>query len=347
MQEKFFYSSADALRAAGLPARPELADVEKLYPVKINSYCLKQINPELGENDPFYRQFLPDPEELADLDSSFDPLAEVEQMPVNKLIHRFPDRVVLLATFQCAVRCRFCFRKRTWCSGRTESDLSDQELEMAVDYLRRTPGVREVLISGGDPLLLPLERLQKIVSVIAALENIDIIRVATRLPVTSPHSIDDQTINFLAKIEGLWLATHFNHPAELTAEATALLRKITAAGIPVINQSVLLKGVNDNAETLEKLFRKLVSLRVKPHYLFHVDPVRGVRHFATGIECGLEIMRHFRSNLSSLAVPTFAIDLPEGGGKVALQPDYRDEQGRFPDIHNRRYIAYPEKFEAK
>ena len=347
MSEKIFYSSADALRAAGLPARPELEDVEKLYPVKINSYCLKQINPALGSNDPFYRQFLPDPEELADPDSSFDPLSEAEQMPVAKLIHRFPDRVVLLATFQCAVRCRFCFRKRTWCCGSSDTDLSDRELNMAVDYLRRTPTVREVLISGGDPLLLPFERLQKIVSAIAALENIEIIRVATRLPVTDPAAVDDKTIDFLAKTHGVWMATHFNHPAELTPESTALLRKIVASGIPVINQSVLLKGVNDHAGILEELFRKLVSLRVKPHYLFHVDPVRGVRHFAPGIECGLDIMRHFRRNLSSLAVPTFAIDLPEGGGKVALQPDYRDEYGRFPDIHNCRYIAYPDKFDAK
>lgn len=342
MADRTYYSSAAALQAAGLPLRSELDAVEKLYPVKINSYCLKQIDPALGCDDPFYRQFLPDPAELLDENSDFDPLAEAEQMPVPRLIQRFTDRAVLLATFKCAVRCRFCFRKRTWRAGAEDKDISDAELQAVVDFLKKTPEIREILISGGDPVLLGTDRIREIITKLKKAENIEIIRIATRLPVTAPHLFTDEMIGLLANIDGLWLATHFNHPAELTVESTALLKKIVACGIPVINQSVLLKGVNDDHKILEKLFRELVKLRVKPHYLFHVDPVRGVRHFATGIECGLEILRHFRKNLSSLATPTFAIDLPGGGGKVALQPEYRDSKGRFPDIHNRNYIEYQE-----
>ena len=340
MSSSKYYSSAEALRAAGLPAHPEYAAVEALYPVQINDYCLKHIDPALGENDPFYRQFLPDMAELCDVDSSFDPLAEENQMPVSRLIHRFRDRVVLLATFRCAARCRFCFRKRIWRSGAVQEDISDEALADAVAYLRDNPQIKEVLISGGDPLLLGEKRLTQIVSALKTVPDIEIIRMASRLPVVDPEAVTPELIGFMASVDGLWLATHFNHPAELTPEAENLLRRIVASGIPVINQSVLLKGVNDDPLILEKLFRRLVSLRVKPHYLFHVDPVRGVRHFATGIERGLEILRYFRANLSSLAVPTFAIDLPEGGGKVALQPEYRDEQGRFPDIYDRNYISY-------
>ncbi len=346
MDEKVFYSSADALRAAGLELHPEYQAVEALYPVKINDYCLKHIDPALGENDPFYRQFLPDMQELADVESSCDPLAEAEQMPVPRLIHRFTDRVVLLATFRCAVRCRFCFRKRTWTRGADMHDITDEELESIVAYLQKNVQVKEILISGGDPLLLELDRIKKIVSALQRAENIEIIRIASRLPVTAPHLISDDKIAYLSTVDGLWLATHFNHPAELTAEAENVLKKFVRSGIPVINQSVLLKGVNDDPRVLEKLFRRLVALRVKPHYLFHVDPVRGVRHFATGIERGLEILRYFRAHLSSLAVPTFAIDLPGGGGKVALQPEYRDSAGRFPDIANRRYITYCETIPA-
>jgi lysine 2,3-aminomutase len=171
--------------------------------------------------------------------------------------------------------------------------------------------------------------------------SIDIIRVASRIPVVWPDRITPSLASALGDISGVWFATHFNHPREITQESSAACQRLVKAGVPVINQTVLLKGVNDRAEILEELFRKLTALRVKPYYLFHVDPVRGVRHFATGIECGLEILRTFRSTLSSLAVPTFAIDLPEGGGKVALQPDYRID-GKYPDIHGKKLIDYEE-----
>ncbi len=340
---KLFHSSKEALSSIGLTALACCGEVEKLYPAIVSDYYLSLIDPALGSADPVYRQCIPDSAELEDTVSSRDPLSEEEQMPVPRVIHRFRDRVVLLVNSRCAVRCRFCFRKRTWTEGEKElADIAPEELKTAAEYLASHTEIREVLISGGDPLMLPADKLKLTVETISAVPNIDIIRVASRLPAVAPELVTDKIISILEDVPGLWLATHFNHPAELTDKAHEALKKFVKAGIPVINQTVLLKGVNDNADVLEELFRKLVSWQVKPHYLFHVDPVRGVRHFATGIECGLDILRQFRSRLSSLAVPAFAIDLPEGGGKVALQPDYRKdgESDIFPDINNQRWIEY-------
>ncbi|MBS1368342.1 MAG: KamA family radical SAM protein [Lentisphaeria bacterium] len=337
---KFYTSVREAFEAIGAECPSELIRVESRFPVYINDYYLKLIEPAEWRSDPIARQALPDPAELADESSSFDPLAEEEQMAAPRLIHRFADRVVLLATGRCAMRCRFCFRKRAWTTGMELDDISDAELDEACGYLRRTPAVREVLISGGDPLMLPAGRFRRIVDAIAGVESIEIIRIATRVPAVWPQRIDAELCDYLRQVPGLWVATHFNHPRELSGEAREACSRLVSSGVPVINQTVLLKGVNDDAEVLEQLFRKLVSMRVKPHYLFHVDPVRGVRHFATGIEKGLEILRVFRPRLSSLAVPTFAIDLPEGGGKVALQPDYTAEEGCFWDIHEKKRIKY-------
>ena len=171
------------------------------------------------------------------------------------------------------------------------------------------------------------------------IKNIDIIRIASRIPVTMPSRIDKKLIKILSKYTGLWFVTHFNHPAEITPQSIDACRRIINSGIPILNQTVLLKGINDSADILEDLFRKLVRIKVKPHYLFHVDPVKGVKHFATGIDCGLDIIRKFRSQLSSIAVPHFAIDLPEGGGKVALQPNYAQDGG-FLSIDEKKTLQY-------
>lgn len=338
----FYHHAAEARRALGLPGQPETDRVEELYPVLVNSYYLGLTDPAAGAGDPIFRQWHPDPRELDDRESSCDPLAEAEQMPVARIIHRFADRVVLLATGRCAMRCRFCFRKRAWTAGTELADISDAELAGARAYLDSHPEVKEVLISGGDPLFLPTARLERILDAVAASPAIEVIRVASRLPAVLPMAVSEEKIALLARYEGLWLATHFNHPREVSPEAESCLRQLVRAGIPVINQTVLLKGVNDDAAILEALFRKLIRLKVKPHYLFHVDPVRGVRHFATGIAAGLEALRAFRGRLSSLAVPTFAIDLPEGGGKVALQPSY-EQDGCYFDIHESKLIPYPDR----
>lgn len=336
---KFYRSGRDAMARLGLAAPEEMAEVEARFPVYVNEYYLGLIDPADWKNDPISRQALPDVAELADRSSSFDPLAEEEQMPVPRLIHRFEDRVVLLATGRCAMRCRFCFRKREWADGAELADISESELAAAAHYLAGHPEIHEVLISGGDPLMLPFPRLKQLVETIAALPSIEVIRIGSRMPVVWPERVTAEIAAFFSEVPGLWFATHFNHPREVTSEAAAACGRLIRAGVPVVNQSVLLRGVNDDPVVLEELFRRLIAIRVKPHYLFHVDPVRAVRHFATGVERGLEILRYFRPRLSSLAVPIFAIDLPEGGGKVALQPQYGCN-GEYYDIHETRRIRY-------
>lgn len=336
---KFYTAGRAAMAKLGLEITPEMEQVESTYPVYVNDYYLGLIDPADWRNDPIARQALPDPQELADLSSSYDPLAEEEQMPTSHLIHRYVDRVVLLATGRCAMRCRFCFRKRAWTSGMELADLTEEQLQGVVKYLTAHSAVKEVLISGGDPLMLPFEKLKMIIDTIAAIPSIAVIRVGSRMPVVWPERVTSDLAEYFGSIPNLWFATHFNHPREVTPEAAAACSRLIKSGVPVVNQTVLLKGVNDKAEVLEELFRKLISIRVKPHYLFHVDPVRGVRHFATGVEKGLEILRAFRPRLSSLAVPTFAIDLPEGGGKVALQPEY-GQGDEYLDIYEKKRIKY-------
>ncbi len=341
MNHEFICSAAAAARLLNIQLPEQCTAVEQLYPVQITPYYLKLINRCKPDDDPVWKQCMPDSGELLAPDASFDPLAEEAQMPVSRIIHRFADRVVLLATGRCAVKCRFCFRKRTWMTGTDLPDINSQELETACRYLQANPQIQEVLISGGDPLMLSTLRLHEILTKLVSTGTISVIRIGSRVPVTWPERVDRELVRMLAGFDGLWLMTHFNHPVEVSSESAAACKKFIKAGIPVLNQTVLLRGVNDDAVVLEKLFRKLVQIQVKPHYLFHVDPVRGVRHFATGIERGLEILREFRLRLSSLAVPTFAIDLPEGGGKVALQPDYRCGDG-FIAI-NGEIIKYPEQ----
>ncbi len=344
---KFFTNCADAMAFIGLKVTDEMHKVEAEYPVILNDYYLSLIDPENFEHDPIALQAFPQIAELDDKNSSFDPLAEEEQMPVPRLIHRYPDRVVILTTGACAMRCRFCFRKREWAHGNVLKNIDSGQLAVIVKYLSAHPEVHDVLLSGGDPMMLPPEWLLKMIRKIKDIPSIDTVRICTRMPVVCPQKVgSSQYGKLLADIPGVWIVTHFNHPREITPQSMAACARLSSHGVPVLNQTVLLKGVNDDAAILEELFRKLAANRIKPHYLFHVDPVRGVRHYATGIECGLDILRQFRTRLSSLAVPTFAIDLPSGGGKVNLQPEYQ-EDGMFPDIHGKRLIRYEETLPEK
>jgi len=338
---KFIISTEQAARALKVQPPDNYMEVEKKYPLLVSDYYLNLIDAseEDIENDPIWRQCMPSADELKDENSDLDPLAEEVQMAVPRLIHRYPDRVVLLATGKCATRCRFCFRKRTWTDGRELSDISKSEMTEVCNYLRSSPEVSEVLVSGGDPLMLSCEKLRFIMDELSSIKSISVLRLGSRVPVTLPSLVSPEMIKMLASYPGLWLMTHFNHPRELTNESIAICREFIRAGIPILNQTVLLKGVNDDSGTLENLFRQLIAIKVKPHYLFHVDPVRGVRHFATGVNKGLDILKGFRSNLSSLAVPTFAIDLPEGGGKVALQPQYCCDD-KYPSIVDGHLIEY-------
>ncbi len=342
---KFFHNISDIAQFLKIELPEEMYEVERAYPVLANSYYLSLIDKKAPENDPILRQCLPHADELLDHEASFDPLAEEQQTAVPRLIHRYRDRAVMITTNRCASYCRFCFRKRYWKQGSTPSDITNPELDEICAYYAAHPEIKEILVSGGDPLMLSNQRLKEILDRLNRIKSLDIIRLATRIPVYMPQRIDNELIAILSDYPCLWIATHFNHPRELTAEAKSTCLKLVNAGIPIINQTVLLKGVNDEPTILEDLFRQLIKIKVKPHYLFHIDPVRGVRHFATGLEKGREILRYCRPRLSSLAVPTFAIDLPEGGGKVSIQADYFDGEC-FETIFGNK-VKYPEELDSE
>ena len=267
----------------------ELRAVAKIYPVKVTAHYRSLIR-EAG--DPVWRQCMPSPEELDPLQETLpdDGLGEIPQSPCPRLIHRYADRVVLLSTNQCFALCRFCFRKRLWADGAARFTLSDENLAQVCKWLDQNPEVSDVLLSGGDPLVLNDDRVIDMASRIRASGGVETVRICSRAPAVEPARITEKLTERLSVIDGLWFVTHFDHPDELTGEAETALRRLVSHGIPVLNQSVLLKGVNDDAETLRRLFKRLAALRVKPHYLFHIDPVEGVSHFATGVDRGLEIL---------------------------------------------------------
>jgi len=302
--------------------------IEK-YPVKVTDYYLSLCE---KEGDGIWRQCMPDMAELDNPDHLFDDgLAEHAQSPCARLIHRYTDRVAVFSTNRCFSYCRFCFRKRFWKSGNAESDISDEELKDILEYLRQHSEVKDVLFTGGDPLTMPDARIVRILRQLFSVPSVETVRLCTRAPVFQPARITDALADALSEFPSLWFVTHFNHPMELTEAAMSACRKLRKQGIPLLNQTVLLSGVNDNEQTLTALFRGLVKNGIKPLYLFHCDPILGTAHFATGIEKGLSLLRSFRKNLSSIATPFFAIDLPEGGGKVCLQPDYRS--GNTPGMY--------------
>ncbi len=315
-------------------------NVDKKYPTKVSEYYLSLIDKNNISNDPIALQCLPSElENSSENNFIFDPLSEKELSPLSKLIHKYKDRVVLIVTNKCPVHCRFCFRKKNWIEDKSDFEISDKELNDVIIYLKSHKEIKEVLISGGDPLSLSNQKLKAILDAVSAVENIDIIRIGTRIPVTLPNRINEELSDLFAEYASLWIMTHFNHPNEVTEESMNACNRFIKKGIPVLNQTVLLKNVNDKKYVLEKLFRKLIKHKIKPHYLFHVDPVKSVTHFATGIQCGLDILCEFRNSLSSLAVPTFAIDLPDGGGKTALQPDYLIENS-YKGINNKLIKYY-------
>ncbi|NOY75580.1 MAG: KamA family radical SAM protein [Kiritimatiellaeota bacterium] len=328
--------------AALLPERAEeiasisetAAVIERRFPTLGTPYYAYLIDPGTPLlEDPIFKQVFPNTAELDGAETlGFDPLGEEKDSPVPRLIHRYADRALLLATNKCAVHCRFCLRKRGWSDGAAKFAISDTELAAAAAYLAAHPEIGEVLISGGDPLLLETAELAEIISRISRVPSVKIIRVGTRVPVVLPMRIDDELAELLGSTPSLWVVTHFNHPAELTPESLAACSKLISRGVPMLNQTVLLKGVNDDPDILKELFASLAGNRVKPHYLFHMDPVAGAGHFATGVEKGLEIMKTLRNRISSVATPIFAIDLPGGGGKVPLTPNY-ERGGAYEGIN--------------
>jgi lysine 2,3-aminomutase len=269
---------------------------------------------------PIRRQAIPHIDEgRVDPTDWVDPLAEEEHSPVPILSHRYPDRALLYVTHTCPVYCRHCTRQRK------VSDVASaphrDELEAAFEYLRKTPQVRDVLVSGGDPLSSSDERLGRIVTRLREIPSVEVVRLCTRNPVTLPQRVTPELVELLRPHHPLWVSTHFNHPRECTPEAARALGRLADAGFPIGNQMVLLRGINDDAETVAELNRWLVRHRCRPYYMFQADPVRGTAHLRTPIETGLRILDALRGSLSGLAIPQFVVDLPGGGGKVALTPD--------------------------
>jgi lysine 2,3-aminomutase len=277
-----------------------------------------------------------------------DPLAEGEHSVVPGLVHRYPDRVLMVLTDICPMLCRHCTRKREWRHGgwvRTPA-----EVEAMLEYIRNHKEVRDVIISGGDPLTLSTQRLEEVLMGIRSISHVEIIRIGTRVPVVLPQRIDEELCSMLSKYGPIWLNTHFNHPRELTPEAAGACDRLLRAGVPVNNQSVLLKGVNDCVETQLKLCQGLLKIKVRPYYLFQCDDVAGTEHFWTSVETGVSIIQGMRGFTSGLAVPTYVIDLPNGGGKIPVGPDYileRNDKELTVRNYQGKIIHYPNPGSAK
>lgn len=249
-----------------------------------------------------------------------DPLHEEADSPVPGLTHRYPDRVLLLVTDQCAMYCRHCTRRRM--AGQNDGTLPNENIQQAIEYIRRTPEIRDVLISGGDPLTMSTQRLESILRSLRSIEHVEVIRIGTRVPVVLPQRITNELCAMLNRYHPVWINTHFNHPREITPEAKEACRRLADAGVPLGNQSVLLKGVNDCSYLMRKLVHELVMMRVRPYYLYQCDLSEGIEHFRTPVSKGIEILENLRGHTSGFCVPTFVIDAPGGGGKIPVSPQY-------------------------
>jgi len=257
-----------------------------------------------------------------------DPLAEEHDMPVPGIVHRYPDRVLFLVTGFCSTYCRYCTRSRM-VGAEGEKSVSKGDLERAIAYIAAHPAIRDVLISGGDPLTLDDGRLEWILSRLRGIPHVEFLRIGTKQPVALPQRITPQLVRMLRRYHPLWMSIHFTHPDELTPEVTEACGRLADAGIPLGSQTVLLKGVNDDVQTMRRLMQGLLKIRVRPYYLYQCDPISGSAHFRTPVSKGLEIIRGLRGHTTGYAVPTYVIDAPGGGGKIPLLPDYR--RGRDGD----------------
>jgi lysine 2,3-aminomutase len=311
------------------------AKLDKFFQARINPYYLSLIK---YPGDPIWLQCVPDEKELEDIDGPEDPLNEDDMSPVPNITHRYPDRALFLVTSQCGLYCRFCTRKR---KVGNSNKISLRNLESAFNYLAQHTEISDVILSGGDPLMHTDAMLEKILIRLREIKHIQVIRLGTKMPCVLPQRITPKLCNMLKKYHPIYVNTHFNHPWEITEESTKACNMLSDAGIPVGNQCVLMKGVNDNADTMRELMKKLLSIRVKPYYMYQADLTKGANHFRTPLEVGLEIMDKLRGHISGLAVPQFVIDAPGGGGKIPLLPNYvisRDEDKII--LRNYKYNVY-------
>jgi lysine 2,3-aminomutase len=294
-------------------------------PIAITPYYLSLCDPH-DATCPIRRQCVPRIDEAHEVPGDLvDPLGEVDHEVAPHLVRRYPDRVLLLATDRCAVYCRFCTRSRIVGDGGGAVPL--ERLEPAMAWIAAHPEIRDVIVSGGDPLAMATDRLDRILGRIRAIPTVETIRLATRVPVTLPMRITAELVRTLRKHHPVWVMTHFNHPKELTRASIAACTRLADAGFPVMNQTVLLAGINDDADVLERLFRGLVRARVRPYYLLQADPVRGTGHLRTPMAKGLAIVERLQGRLTGIALPKLICDTPGGKGKVPLSPDYVVERG--------------------
>ncbi len=300
--------------------KADIGEVLKTFRMAITPYYASLIDQQ-NPGCPVRLQAIPRlPETFSDEADQDDPLHEDADSPVPGLTHRYPDRVLLLVTHICSMNCRHCTRRRI--VGENDTNMGDDHIDAAVEYIKKYPIIRDVIISGGDPLILSDERLESIIAKLRAIPHIEIIRIGTRTPVVMPQRITDNLVNMLKKYHPLYVNTHFNHPREITAEAKEAARKLADGGISIGNQSVLLRDVNDCPVLMKKLLQKLLAIRVRPYYIYQCDLSRGISHFRTTVSKGIEIIENLRGHTSGLAIPTFVVDAPGGGGKIPVMPDY-------------------------
>lgn len=272
-------------------------------------------------NCPIRKQAVPVSRELdKNIDDMDDPLSEDTDSPVPGITHRYPDRVLFLVTDQCSMYCRHCTRRRM--AGSTDTAMPNEQIDKAIEYVRQTKEIRDVLISGGDGLLISNDRLEYIIKALREISHVEIIRIGTRVPVVMPQRVTQELCDMLKKYHPIWINTHFNHPKELTTESKKALAMLANAGIPLGNQSVLLKGINDCTNIMKKLVHMLVLNRVRPYYIYQCDLSSGIEHFRTPVSKGIEIIESLRGHTSGYAVPTFVVDAPGGGGKIPVMPQY-------------------------
>ena len=338
-----------ALRSASALVEAQLIKPERLAALKsVASRYAVAITPAVVDlidgadpRDPIALQFVPDERELeTHAEESADPIGDAVHSPVPGLVHRYPDRVLLKVVNACAVYCRFCFRREMVGPGR--GALTGKALAAALDYIARAPKIWEVILTGGDPLVLPPRRLKDLMTRLAAIDHVKVIRLHTRIPVVAPERVTPALLRALRTGKATYIVLHANHPRELTEEARAACARVVDAGIPMLSQSVLLRGVNDDVETLGALMRALVECRIKPYYLHHADLAPGTAHLRTSIVEGQVLMRALRGRYSGLCQPQYVLDIPGGHGKSPIGPTYLSADGsQITDFKGARHVYPP------
>jgi len=327
--------------------RRALADGGSMLPLGITPYYMSLLDPIVPEQA-LRRTVIPVTAEFVRMPGEADdPLGEDHHSPVPGLVHRYPDRVLFLALDFCTTYCRYCTRSRV--VGHGELAPSDARLDAMFDYIRAQPAIRDVLISGGDPLALADEKLDYILGRLREIPHVEFIRIGTKMPAVLPQRITPSLIKVLRKHDPIWMSVHFLHPDECTTEAFAACARLADAGIPVGSQTVLLKGVNDDVPTMKELVQRLLLMRVRPYYLYQCDPISGSGHFRTSVQAGLDIIDGLRGHTTGYAVPTYVVDAPGGGGKIPLQPNYvvrRDGDDLVLRNYEGAEFRYPDPLDA-